>query len=140
MRRTVLLLVIALAGLWPFAHAAVVARYDVDPWKLGGWAMYTRPSPPLLVALFTKVGGGFQPIPESSLPRPALAELESFRRERHALGKLREPRKLGIRTLEGRSDLSSVIVVVQKARLDNDTATMHLDRVVFEYDRAASLR
>ena len=41
------------AALWPIGHAALVARYDVDPWKLAGWAMYTRPTPPLLVALFT---------------------------------------------------------------------------------------
>lgn len=30
-------------ALWPLVHLALVARYDLSPWKLGGWGMYTTP-------------------------------------------------------------------------------------------------
>ena len=33
--------VVAVVALWPLAHPFVIARLDADPWKLGGFAMYT---------------------------------------------------------------------------------------------------
>ncbi len=32
-----------LLALWPLVHLALVARFDVSPWKLAGWGMYTTP-------------------------------------------------------------------------------------------------
>jgi hypothetical protein len=30
-------------ALWPLAHLALVRAYDLSPWKLAGWGMYTTP-------------------------------------------------------------------------------------------------
>jgi hypothetical protein len=35
--------VLAAVTLWPLVQLALVARFDVSPWKLGGWGMYSTP-------------------------------------------------------------------------------------------------
>ena len=34
---------LAAATLWPLAHIYLVKTYDLSPWKLGGWGMYSAP-------------------------------------------------------------------------------------------------
>jgi hypothetical protein len=34
---------LAFVAVWPLAQMALVAHYDVSPWKLGGWGMYSTP-------------------------------------------------------------------------------------------------
>lgn len=33
--------VLAVFTAWPFVHIGLVHAYDLNPWKFGGWAMYT---------------------------------------------------------------------------------------------------
>jgi len=45
-------------ALWPLAHLALVARYDLSPWKLAGWGMYTTPRFGLLgMEVYGSAGG-----------------------------------------------------------------------------------
>ena len=140
MKRTLAVALLLFAALWPLVHRVLVARYDLNPWKFGGWAMYTTPTPPLLVALFTKQSAGFAVIDESTLSMVAQQQLKSFREERHALGKLRRPDELARTVLRTRPDLSSVVVIVQRMTLDHDTALVVPTKDIYNYDRAASLR
>ena len=41
-RRLTAFFILAFA-LWPAVHYGLVLRFDVDPWKLFGWAMYSVP-------------------------------------------------------------------------------------------------
>ncbi len=34
---------VALVALWPIAHVVLVRKFDLNPWKLGGFAMYAVP-------------------------------------------------------------------------------------------------
>jgi len=34
---------LAVLAVWPMVHIGLVWRYDVSPWKLAGWGMYTTP-------------------------------------------------------------------------------------------------
>ena len=54
-RRLVIAFLIGFA-LWPAVHRGLVAAYDVNPWKLAGWAMYARPHFPSRVALYLVEG------------------------------------------------------------------------------------
>jgi len=139
-KRTVVIAVLAFAAIWPLAHRAMVTRYDLNPWKFAAWAMYTTPTPPVIVALFTKQGGGFVVVDEAGFSPHVRALLTEFRRERHALGKLRKPDRLARAALRARPDLSSIVVVVQKMTLDRSTALMTSSREIYDYDRVASLR
>jgi hypothetical protein len=35
--------VLVVLTLWPAAHIYLVERYDMSPWKLAGWGMYSAP-------------------------------------------------------------------------------------------------
>jgi hypothetical protein len=34
---------LVLLTVWPAVHLGLVARYDLSPWKLAGWGMYSAP-------------------------------------------------------------------------------------------------
>ena len=55
-RRTKELLAIAAVvafAVWPAMHHVLCEKHAQNPWKLGGWSMYTRPPPYVDVGLYT---------------------------------------------------------------------------------------
>lgn len=42
-KRWIVRAILTAALLWPLVHLALVARYDLNRWKLAGWGMYTEP-------------------------------------------------------------------------------------------------
>lgn len=137
MKRAVAMAILLWVGLWPLAHRALVAHYDVNPWKLSGWAMYTVASPPVLVAFFEKGAGGLVPIDETTLPAPLRAELTRFRVERHALGRLRRPDGVAASVLRSRPELPWLVVAVQQMALDPGSALMTSHKNTYLYERSA---
>lgn len=55
-RRIIVLLVLALVASWPVGHCVLVHRYLVNPWELGGFAMYVQPNRPIDVKLRNPAG------------------------------------------------------------------------------------
>jgi hypothetical protein len=135
--RTVLVAVLLMAGLWPFAHHVLVERWEANPWKFAGWAMYTEPVPPVLVALFEPRDGGFVYLQELSLAPVVLAELDRFKARRRELGRLVSPDDLARVALGARQDLFSVSVLVQRFRLDPKTAMITTTRQRYDYLRSS---
>jgi hypothetical protein len=135
LRRIVLVTVLALAGVWPFVHHGLVARLEMNPWKLAGWAMYTEPVLPVLVAIFEPREEGFAYLAESGLPREAVAALEDFRVRRRELGTLVPPDGLANEVLQARQDLFTLVVLVQRFHLDPETALMESVRHRYDYER-----
>jgi hypothetical protein len=112
-----------------------VARFQIDLWKLGGFAMYATPTLPVLVAVFAPQAGRLVLLDESSLPAEVRARLDRFCVERAALGRLREPRDAARAILAARPDLHGVVLVVQRTTLDPRTARTRAERQRFVYDR-----
>jgi hypothetical protein len=135
-RRNAVVALLAVAALWPLAHRVLVARFAIDPWKLGGFAMYATPTLPVLVAVFAPQAGRLALLDESTLPAGVRARLDRFRVERVALGRLREPRDAARAILAARPDLHGVVLVVQRTTLDPRTARTVSTRERFVYDRA----
>jgi hypothetical protein len=131
-KRGIVIAVLAFVASWPLVQRGLVAGYGIDPWKLGGFAMYAAPSPPLLVVLVDPDRAGTA-IDERTLSAPLRRALDRFRIERHALGRLREPRALAAAVLAERPDLAALVVVVQTARLDVRTARMTTSRDAYAY-------
>lgn len=138
MRRGLAVGVLAWAAVWPLVHRGLVAVWDVNPWKLSGFAMYTTPTPPVQVVAFEAKDGALAPIDEAALPDAARRVLRRFRIERHALGALRPPDDVGRALLDARPDLPHVVIAVQRMRLDPETARMTSIRRQFVYERDAS--
>ncbi|HEY8518164.1 MAG TPA: hypothetical protein VIS07_21855 [Candidatus Binatia bacterium] len=126
---------VALVALWPLCHRALVAWLDVNPWKLGGFAMYTTATPPLLIGLFSERDGRLGLIEPSTLPLDAQRLLERFERERHALGDLRSPDDVAQRVLAARPDVERLVVVVQRMALDPQSARMTAHKRSYTYAR-----
>jgi hypothetical protein len=74
---------LAAVTVWPLVQLALVARYDVSPWKLAGWGMYSTPR-------FDRVGmevygrrsdGAEEQLtaPSAAVATAATAFLESYR-------------------------------------------------------------
>ena len=135
MKRRLALTLLAALALWPLAHRVLVARYDLNPWKLAGFAMYATPTPPVLVVVLQDADGRPAPLDERALPAPARRALDRFRAERHALGRLRRPDDLAQALFRARPDLDALWVLVQRMQLDPATARMTSVRERFAYER-----
>ncbi len=126
---------VALVALWPLAHRVLVAWLDFNPWKLGGFAMYTTATPPLVIDLFGLAAGRVLVLDPASLPIQARLEHERFGRARHALGELARPAELAALLLQARPELSQVAVLVRRFSLDPATARVVEERTQYTYDR-----
>lgn len=128
---------LVLFTLWPLAHRVLVAAWDVDPWKLGGWAMYVRPR--------FAPGVEVRPLPGPGMPRNRDAAfvfsaedaelVDAFAQRRLTLGELAPPDDLAAALLDAHPELPGVIVRVRTRELDPETARL-VERVErFAYRR-----
>lgn len=136
MKKRAVMAVLLLVALWPFAHRILVARYDLNPWKFFGWAMYTTPAPPILLVLLTKQAKDVVPLNQQRLVAPAKETIVRFLVERHTLGKLRRPDDVAQSVFGVRKDLHWLVVIVQKMALDQETARMISTKDRYVYDRS----
>lgn len=131
-KRRVVGVALVLFTLWPLAHRALVAVWDVDPWKLGGWAMYVRPrfAPVVEVRPLAGPGGeGFAFSAEDA------EHVDAFAQRRLTLGGLASPADLAAALLAAHPELPGVVVRVRTKSLDPQTARL-VERVErFAYRR-----
>lgn len=127
--------IVVLVALWPLCHRVLIALSDANPWKLGGFAMYSAPAPPLLVTVYGLRQGKLEAVDARTLPADARAALQRFEVERHALGRLRRPDDVARRILDAAPELSQLSVVVQRMRLHPGSAQMQAQRMQYSYDR-----
>ena len=139
MRRLVVVSVLVWAAVWPLVHYALVQRYRLNPWKFGAWAMYTVPTPPVLVALFDKVEGGYRLIDPASLDVAADEARRRFEMDRHVWGDLATPDELAYAALAELPRVSTLAVIVQHTALDRDTGRMVSSRDEYTYERRGAL-
>lgn len=125
--------ILGMAALWPLVHRGLVARFDWNPWKLGGFAMYAA-RPIALAALFEAKGGHLQTVDESALPAGARGALAEFRSERQTWGQLRRPDDVARAVFAARPELEHLLVVVQRLELD-DTGHVASEKTSYLYDR-----
>ena len=134
-RTHALLAGLAVFTLWPLAHIALVKVWDVNPWKLGGWAMYSVSAPRVEVALRASMGADEQLVRVDPLPSPVAEELERFWRARRSLGSLGRPDRLAERFFEHAPAATQLRVDVITLRIDPRTAMMEEERLGFTFAR-----
>lgn len=129
----------ALAALtaWPLVHLWLVARYDVSPWKLAGWGMYSAPrSRSLGMEVFGRRADG--PLDHLTQPSPDVRALASTYLERHRwLRKLVHPTALAEAVAAARPDWNEVKIVVFEPALDRTSAMIAMSVLVHRYVREA---
>lgn len=132
-KRLGLVLLVAVA-LWPAVHYGLYRRYGIDPWKLCGFAMYTRPHAAHRLEVLEVRDGEARPLRVVS---PTLAaEADRLGRRRGALGELGSPDRLARMILAELPDVGHVRLVLH--RVDFDCRSTRLDRVEsrsYDYER-----
>lgn len=76
---------------WPLAHLVLVDRYLINPWELGGWAMYVQPNAPIEVNVRLSSG---EIVPINSSHGKASEAFERYRDRAAVLGLLASPNEL----------------------------------------------
>lgn len=119
MKRRVVIAFLALFAAWPAAHRALVAAFDVNPWKLGGWAMYARPHFPPELRMYVLRGDAEREIARLTPWEQTLAgELVE---RRYTIGSLASPDPLARALLE-RTRGDGVAIELRTRFLDPATA------------------
>ncbi len=129
-RRLVLWFLVCLAA-WPLVHRFLVASVEIDPWRLGGWAMYCTPKLRVEVGLVPERAG--RPT-ELDLPPSLREEADRFAERRAVLGRFVNPALLARGALS-RLDADSVVVTIQHHRLDPRTNRVVGTREYFRYSK-----
>lgn len=103
-------------ALWPAVHHALYRIARIDPWKLCGFAMYSRPHAAHQLALW---GLGDGTARELTVDTPALAAVvERVGRRRGALGALQPVDPIGRAALEAHPELDAVRIIVRRIAFD----------------------
>lgn len=120
---------LALLLVWPAVHLGLVARYDLSPWKLAGWGMYSAPRFGLIgMEVYGRpaAGGEWQQL---TTPSPAVAALATSFLERHRwLRRLASHREMVEQIRAEHPQWSDIRVVVSYPALAEDTGKVVLDR------------
>ena len=134
--------VLAVLAVWPLAHRALVWRYDLDPWRFFGWAMYCTPKLPTDVFLFATEHDDRQAVAIESLTPQQRRAVSSLRKRRALWGTLASPDRAGAALLAARPQAESVEVLVSKWYLDPETSMIdtHEEKYVFERPGSAAAR
>ncbi|MGH0030210.1 MAG: hypothetical protein ACQGVC_10495 [Myxococcota bacterium] len=120
-RNAVVAFLVAFA-IWPAVHRVLVATWDVNPWKLAGWAMYARPHFPGRLVLRLNEGGQERLLRELSPREQALAA--DFVERRYSAGRLASPDALAEALLARHPRADFVVVELRTPVFDLASATL----------------
>jgi len=121
-------------ALWPPVHRLLVLRWDLDPWKLGGFAMDATWHGSA-VALFEPQAGGLHLVDETTLGPEARRALATFRARRRTLGRWADPDEAVRHIHADRPDLEHLVLVIQRLWIDPDTGRLASEREILPYRR-----
>ncbi|MCC6766888.1 MAG: hypothetical protein IT293_19705 [Deltaproteobacteria bacterium] len=122
--------------LWPLAHIGLVRRYDVNPWKLAGWGMYSAPrSRSLGMEVFGRPRGG-GPLAHMAEPPPTVRDEASRYLERHRwLRRLARPAALAAAVAAAEPGWDEITIAVFEPELDRTSGMIVLRALVHRYTR-----
>lgn len=122
-------------ALWPLVHIVLVLRYDVNPWKLAGWGMYSAPQlAHRLEILGHAPGGGALRLP--ALPEDLVAVVANYNRLRRGLGRLVEPDEVARAVFGYEGGPEAITIRITKPVLNRKTGMIEERIEDYEYRRA----
>jgi hypothetical protein len=119
---------LALLALWPLAHIALQARFDLSPWKLAGWGMYAAPRFGLIgMEVYGRAEDGEWE--QLVAPSPELQGVATDFLERHRwLRKLASAGELLAAVRRGRPAWDTVKIVVSYPEIERSSGMVVLVR------------
>lgn len=135
-RRLVIGCLAALA-VWPLVHRVLVVRYELDPWRFFGWAMYCTPKMPVRVHLFTIDGGRRERVDIGTLARRQRQAVYALQRRRMVWGRLASPDRVGTALRAAYPEADAVEVEIERWALDPGSATIVARLTRYRYEQPA---
>jgi hypothetical protein len=123
--------------VWPLVQIGLVKRFDVNPWKLAGWGMYSAPQLPAWVQLFALTSDSVGTYELQTVQPGLQPAVDEFVRRRRGLGQLAKPDALARTMLEYYPAIDGVRIVVVQPFLDRHTGMIDERIATYEYRRAA---
>jgi hypothetical protein len=127
-----MVVIVAAVAIWPIGHAMLVARFEVDPWELFGWSMYTQPAARVQVAVDVERGDERKPLRAMGALRE---QVTAFTRRRAALGTLTSSRSLADVVFGEDPSAEAVIVTIRRVRLDPHSALLVATEAEHRHER-----
>ena len=122
-------------AIWPAIQLGLVAVYDVNPWKLAGWGMYSAPQLPAKVQVLCRAPDAVGVYELGSI-RPELEpEFRRFLRMRRSLRRLVRPDRFARAVLDHYAAIEGVDVVVVQPVMNRHTGMIEERSTVYSYDR-----
>ena len=125
---------IGLFLLWPFVHRALVAEYDVNPWRLFGFAMYCTPHR-VGVRIADRTKGRGEMLSSRAQPQSVRDAVRLFYRKRAAFGMLHSPKRLADEIFASSPHIARLEVRVSLRRLDPSVSRLKVKTLVYQYAR-----
>lgn len=126
---------LVIAAIWPLAQFALTKAFDVSPWKLFGWAMYTGPQFATEAKVLEIRASTLIEIEREKLTPEIQGELVKFEHRRIALGRLARPNRIGEMALEAYPNLNGVMVLAFRRHLNRETARIEMKSDSYPYFR-----
>ncbi len=121
--------------VWPAVHIGLVKAYDVNPWKLAGWGMYSAPQLPSYVQITCLTPDRVGSYELGSLPPEIEPELQEFLLLRRHLGLLVEPDEFAAALLDYYPAIDGVDIAILEPVLNPRTGMIEEQSATYEYRR-----
>jgi len=122
MKRRAVIVFLVFFTAWPLVHRALVAAFEINPWKLAGWAMFCVPNPSTKLRV-QGVRHGLE-VQVDLTDRDRL-ELNDYNLRRGILGALEpRPTELAEAILARHPELDGVVLFLSRYSLDPRTALL----------------
>lgn len=130
------LAVAILAGLmlWVPIHKLLVDRFDLNPWKFGGFAMYAVPAPKIGIGFYTEQAGALVPFRMQSHAEDQPLFLDFFATRKH-MGMWARPDALAVRVFERNRTIDNLAIVITSQHIDPETARLEKIQRGYRYQR-----
>ncbi len=132
-KRGLVATLIALYILWIPVHFLVAQRFEINPWKLCGLAMYATPQPRVAITLFEVREGGLEPLWIEARVQDQQLYLDYMERRRQ-LGHLAPPDGLAEHLFALKPDVDHLAIVITRTAMNAD-AILADQRTGYEYRR-----
>ena len=131
----VAVVICALFVLWPAIHRGLVARYETNAWKLGGFAMYATPPARIAVFFVQKRDRQETILRDSDLPAELVEQRRLYTIRRSVLGTLLPPDALAEAYFQARPDAAHIEVLIAREMLSASTARIERRESRYVYNR-----
>ena len=136
MKRRLVIGGLSILTCWPLAHRALVATFELNPWKFCGWAMFCVPNPRTVAVLYGFRGDQLVPFPPGQLRPEDEQTVRDYAGRRQLLGRLAgqsDIETLAQKPLAENPQLDRVGMVVPQLTLDSRTARIATRQDVYVY-------